>query len=158
MAGVDRIVTGFHLDEDEAQWVAELACGHNQHVRHAPPFQVREWTTTEQGRGEMLGKLRDCPLCDAAELPEGLAFDRVTPTWDEGSVPAALRCTHTVHERSWGLLEVTQGSVRFACATSPAIDVVLNAPATQPIPPGVEHHLELIGPVELHVAFFKIDR
>ena len=29
-------VTGFHQDE-EVHWVAELECGHNQHVRHDPP-------------------------------------------------------------------------------------------------------------------------
>jgi hypothetical protein len=42
MSGVSKI-TGFHQDE-EANWVAELSCGHQQHVRHRPPFKgsVRE--------------------------------------------------------------------------------------------------------------------
>ena len=30
---MQRKITGFHLDE-EGYWVAELECGHNQHVRH----------------------------------------------------------------------------------------------------------------------------
>jgi hypothetical protein len=29
---MDRTIVGFHLD-DEQQWVAELECGHDQHVR-----------------------------------------------------------------------------------------------------------------------------
>ncbi|XOJ55260.1 DUF3565 domain-containing protein [Candidatus Pseudothioglobus sp. Uisw_016] len=31
-------MTGFHLDEDN-HWVADLSCGHTQHVRHNPPWQ-----------------------------------------------------------------------------------------------------------------------
>ena len=29
---MDKRIVGFHQDE-EAHWVAELECGHNQHVR-----------------------------------------------------------------------------------------------------------------------------
>ena len=56
-------ITGFHQDE-EAYWVAELACGHKQHVRHNPPWSIRTWTTTENGRQGALGKLLECRLCD----------------------------------------------------------------------------------------------
>ena len=57
-------ITGFHQDP-EGHWVADLACGHAQHVRHDPPWQVREWVTTEEGRHSRLGMLLDCVLCDA---------------------------------------------------------------------------------------------
>ena len=33
---MQQAIVGFHLDE-ENHWVAELACGHGQHVRHDPP-------------------------------------------------------------------------------------------------------------------------
>jgi hypothetical protein len=56
-------VIGFHQDE-EHYWVAELQCGHNQHVRHNPPWFVRPWTTTEEGRNGALGMLLECRLCD----------------------------------------------------------------------------------------------
>ncbi|MET0349673.1 MAG: DUF3565 domain-containing protein, partial [Rhizobacter sp.] len=39
---MDQPITGFHQD-DEQHWVAQLACGHNQHVRHDPPWQLRPW-------------------------------------------------------------------------------------------------------------------
>jgi hypothetical protein len=32
---VKRRIVGFHRD-DERHWVAELECGHGQHVRHDP--------------------------------------------------------------------------------------------------------------------------
>lgn len=55
---------GFHQD-DAGDWVAELACGHRQHVRHRPPWQVRLWVTTSEGRAGRVGQSVDCPLCDA---------------------------------------------------------------------------------------------
>jgi hypothetical protein len=45
--------------------VAELECGHGQHVRHNPPWQVRPWVQTEAGRREKLGTSLDCLLCRA---------------------------------------------------------------------------------------------
>ncbi len=59
-----RAITGFHLDE-QGDWVAELECGHGQHVRHNPPWFVRTWVTTEEGRSKALGQMLDCKLCDA---------------------------------------------------------------------------------------------
>ena len=56
-------IVGYHRD-DEGHWVAELACGHGQHVRHDPPWQVREWVTTREGRDSFLGFELDCRQCD----------------------------------------------------------------------------------------------
>ena len=53
----------FQQDE-ERHWVAVLACGHTQHVRHAPPWQVREWVMTEAGRQAHIGMLLECKKCD----------------------------------------------------------------------------------------------
>ena len=60
---MQRAIAGFHRD-DEGHWVAELACGHNQHVRHKPPFIERPWVTTAAGRASHIGTLLDCKLCD----------------------------------------------------------------------------------------------
>jgi hypothetical protein len=56
-------ITGFHQD-DEGHWVAELACGHQQHVRHNPPWMVRTWVTTAEGRKAALGQTLECRLCE----------------------------------------------------------------------------------------------
>jgi hypothetical protein len=57
-----RRIIGFHQDEEQ-QWVAELECGHTQHVRHDPPWQVREWVTTPEGRASRIGMELDCVKC-----------------------------------------------------------------------------------------------
>ena len=58
-----RAVIGFEQDE-EGHWVAKLECGHGQHVRHDPPWTVREWVTTEEGRAARVGTEIDCKRCD----------------------------------------------------------------------------------------------
>lgn len=59
-------ITGYHRD-DEGHWVAELKCGHQQHVRHNPPWQLRPWVVTEKGRDAHLGRELDCRKCDRNE-------------------------------------------------------------------------------------------
>ncbi|HYC31552.1 MAG TPA: DUF3565 domain-containing protein, partial [Gemmatimonadales bacterium] len=56
---------GFHQDA-EGHWVAELECGHGQHVRHEPPWQVRPWVLTEEGRAARRGTVLACRLCGDA--------------------------------------------------------------------------------------------
>ena len=60
---MQQAIIGFHLDE-EGHWVADLACGHAQHVRHNPPWQNRPWVIAEQGRKEKLGVMLECKKCD----------------------------------------------------------------------------------------------
>lgn len=62
-------ITGYHQDEFQ-DWVAELACGHNQHVRHMPPWQERPWVVTDEGRRSRLGALLDCRKCDEGAPPD----------------------------------------------------------------------------------------
>jgi hypothetical protein len=59
---MDRSITGFHQD-DADDWVAELECGHQQHVRHDPPWQVRPWVMTETGRKARIGTSLPCRVC-----------------------------------------------------------------------------------------------
>lgn len=58
-----RKIVGFYQDA-EADWVAELECGHSQHVRHNPPWITRPWVLTPDGRQEKLGAELECRECD----------------------------------------------------------------------------------------------
>lgn len=62
MQGAPRAIRGFHQDE-HGDWVAELDCGHTQHVRHNPPWSERPWVTTAEGRAEHLGRTLACKPC-----------------------------------------------------------------------------------------------
>lgn len=62
---MNRRISSFHRDEFD-DWVADLECGHRQHVRHRPPFELRPWVTSEEGRRSRLGCELNCKICDAA--------------------------------------------------------------------------------------------
>ncbi len=64
-----QAMIGFHLDEEQ-HWVADLACGHAQHVRHNPPWQNRPWVMTPEGRAEKLGVQLNCLKCEDNNLNE----------------------------------------------------------------------------------------
>lgn len=74
---MDRAIVGFHLDE-QRDWVAELDCGHFQHVRHDPPWTNRPWTQTDHGRASVLGQPLSCLKCDRGAPPD--AIDRAPRT------------------------------------------------------------------------------
>lgn len=57
-----RKIIGFHQD-DYREWIADLECGHTQHVRHEPPFQDRAWVLTSEGRAKFIGAPVVCKLC-----------------------------------------------------------------------------------------------
>jgi hypothetical protein len=66
---VKRKIIAFHQDE-EGHWVADLDCGHGQHVRHNPPWMNRPWVITPEGRRGRLGVILDCKKCDEEGPPQ----------------------------------------------------------------------------------------
>jgi hypothetical protein len=61
---VKRRISGFHQD-DEGNWVAELECGHTQHLRHDPPWQDRAWVNDAAARAARVGTELECATCDS---------------------------------------------------------------------------------------------
>jgi Protein of unknown function (DUF3565) len=66
---IDRRIVGFHQDA-ERHWVARLECGHDQHVRHDPPWQNRPWVQTPEGRAAAIGQVLGCVKCAAGAPPD----------------------------------------------------------------------------------------
>ena len=60
---------GFRQD-DEGHWVAELSCGHTQHLRHLPPWQNRSWVQDEEQRKARLGTAFSCGWCARRQQEE----------------------------------------------------------------------------------------
>jgi hypothetical protein len=83
-------IEGFHLD-GEGHWVADLACGHKQHMRHQPPWQERPWVLTPEGRQTRLGVELDCKRCDevhaaVAEATRAACLEAMTRAYEEGGL------------------------------------------------------------------------
>lgn len=81
---MQQAITGYHKD-DEDHWVAQLSCGHNQHVRHDPPWMHRPWVVTPEGRQSMLGQVLQCVKCDEAAPP-----DERPPSAATGDAPNSI--------------------------------------------------------------------
>jgi hypothetical protein len=60
---MEQRMVGFHKDT-HGDWVADLECGHTQHVRHKPPWENRPWVTTPEGQATKIGQVLHCKLCD----------------------------------------------------------------------------------------------
>ncbi len=140
-----------------ATGVAVLDCHHRQHVRHRPSFRLAPWVVDETERSRRIGTTLQCPLCDRCELPTGLTVRRVTATWNERTIPDALRRSlrrsHRVPAGTWGRLRVEQGSLRFVARTDPPTDVRVGVDRVQSIPREVEHHVEPRGPTRFAIDF-----
>jgi hypothetical protein len=83
-------ITGYHQDFEQ-HWVAELECGHGQHVRHDPPWTERPWVTTSEGRQSRIGTELNCVRCD--EMGEKVAAaaiaecrKAITAAYEQGGV------------------------------------------------------------------------
>ncbi len=149
-----RSITGFHRDE-EGHWVAELACGHGRHVRHAPPFVERPWVTTAEGRASRLGQALECVRCERLEIPDGWKLERRTPVFDESSLPTGLRRRHRVATGVWGRIVVLEGALRYRIHEPLAREQRLEPGRPGVVPPGVEHEVEPLGPLRFLIEFWR---
>ena len=152
-----RAIAGFHLD-GEGDWIADLDCGHGQHVRHRPPFVNRPWVVSDTGREAMLGTELDCVRCDRMEWPDGLVAYRRTPEFDETTTPAGLKSEHATKRGVWARIHVISGALRYRVGTPihGSFRVVPSSSAV--IVPEIPHRVEPEGPVRFFVEFSRMER
>lgn len=152
---MQRTMRGFHQDA-QGDWVAELECGHQQHVRHQPPFTLRPWVTTAEGRQERIGQQLSCPLCERSELPADYAPYHRSAPFRTGSIPDALLRQHDTKPGVWALLTVSHGSLEFVeLLDGGERRTPVTAGGRAVIRPGVVHHVAPQGDVEFTVEFWR---
>ncbi|MGH0030653.1 MAG: DUF3565 domain-containing protein [Myxococcota bacterium] len=149
-----RPITGFHRDE-AGDFVAELSCGHGQHVRHDPPLVERPWVLSEEGRASRLGDTLDCVRCDARELPEGYEAFRRTRSFDADSLPDALRSRHDTKAGIWARIHVTAGEVTYRVHEPYHTQERLTPAAPGTVLPEVPHELSGDGTFQVYVEFWR---
>ena len=152
---VKRAIIAFHLDE-LGDWVADLDCGHGQHVRHRPPFVMRPRVVTETGRADMLGSALDCVRCDRMEWPDGLDTYRRTPEFDEASIPDGLRSDHATKRGVWGRIQVVEGGLRYHVDAPIHRSLRVAPDSGAVIVPEVRHRVEPDGAVRFFIEFARV--
>ena len=154
---MQRSITGFQLDR-EGDWVADLDCGHAQHVRHRPPFINRPWVANADGRNAMLGTELDCVRCDRMEWPAGYAPYRRTPEFDESTVPAGLRRNHATRRGVWACIHVLAGELQYHVDAPIGRSFRVTAGSCAVIVPEVVHRIEVTATVRFFVEFSRGSR
>ena len=149
-----RRIVAFHQDE-AADWVASLDCGHDQHTRHAPPLSDRSWVLSDEGRRSRLGTELWCGRCEARELPAGYVAYRRTAEFTESTVPRALLSRHTTKPGVWAQIHVLEGSLRYRLLEPLVEEQLLTAGSIGIVLPGLEHEVEPLGPVRFFVEFHR---
>ena len=149
-----RAIVGFHQDRT-GDWVAELACGHMQHVRHKPPFQERPWVLTQAGRDAHLGGELPCPSCGMPVLPEGVVLYKQTADFDEHTMPSGLRSRHALKAETWGRIVVSEGRLLYVIERTPELSFVLNPELAGVVPPEVPHRVEPRGKVRFRIEMYR---
>jgi tellurite methyltransferase len=142
---------GFHRDA-AGDWVAELACGHERHVRHRPPWELRPWVTTPEGRASMLGQPIECAACDQVQLPSSARQYKRTATFTELTLPAALRADHRTKPGTWARIVVEAGRAEYHARGRGRI---LERGVVGIVEPEVPHRLVPLGPLAVHVEFLR---
>ena len=155
-ASVPRAIVSFSQDAD-GDWVAHLACGHRQHVRHKPPWEVRSWVLTEEGRRDHVGAFLACVYCSMPELPAGAEHYKSTPEFDEASMPAGLRARHTLKGDVWGRIVVSEGRLLYVIESDPEASFVLRPDVPGIVAPEVPHHIEPRGHVRFRIEFLRVE-
>jgi tellurite resistance-related uncharacterized protein len=99
------------------------------------------------------------------DLPDGLELVRSTGEFDETSVPGGLLSAHRIASGVWGRLVVRAGALVFVVEDDPAgaagasTDVderrTVSEGESVVIPPGLVHHVELVGPVAFRIEFHR---
>lgn len=149
-----RAIVAFHED-NAGDPVADLDCGHGQHVRHRPPFIDRAWVLSESGRAGMLGRELDCLRCDRMEWPDGLVAYRRTPEFDEQTLPMELTREHATKRGVWGRIHVVVGALRYTVAAPVSRSFRLAAPASGIVVPEIRHCVASEGAVRFFVEFWR---
>ena len=90
-----------------------------------------------------------------ASLPQGAEAYRTIGPFDAASLPKGLRAEHSLKPGTWGLLELTEGALRFVWDDEKGGAEEISAPASLVVAPEVLHHVEGSGPFTLTITFYR---
>ncbi|MEZ4381988.1 MAG: DUF1971 domain-containing protein [Nannocystaceae bacterium] len=93
-----------------------------------------------------------------AALPADAEAYKRTATFTEATLPAGLRGRHNTRAGVWARICVLRGEVLYRVFGPPLQEHLLRPGHDGLVEPTVPHQLELRGPVELFVEFYRRPR
>lgn len=90
-----------------------------------------------------------------ATLPEGAEAYRTIGPFDAETLPRGLRAEHNLKPGTWGVVALTEGTLRFVWDAEEGGAEELAAPAEIAVPPEIPHHVEGEGPFLLTITFYR---
>lgn len=151
---VARAIAGYHRDE-KGDWVADLECGHPQHVRHRPPMEERPWVLTDEGRASHLGTKLNCLYCNMPTLPADAEPYKTTQEYTETTIPEGMLRDHRIKAGTWGRIIVREGKLLYSLAEPSGSAWFLRPGIDGIIAPRSAHWVVPHGKVRFVVEFLR---
>lgn len=91
-------------------------------------------------------------------MPDNVVHYRSSPEFTEATVPAALQRGHNTAAGVWGRITILEGSLCYKITdpSVPAEQLLLTPEQPGIVEPGIEHEVNLIGPVRFRVDFHRL--
>ena len=87
-------------------------------------------------------------------IPDGLIPGGASPVFTQDTLPDALQAEHTLAPGHWAVLNVLEGSLRFADLES-GEERLISAPDHVTIHPARPHKVAIEGPLRCRIDFFR---
>lgn len=78
---------------------------------------------------------------------------KLSPIFNEETLPAAFRRAHSIKPGAWGVIRVLRGELRYVIE-EPATEVILNPDRPGLVRPQQLHHVEAIGSMQMQLEFY----
>jgi len=79
---------------------------------------------------------------------------KITPVFDENTLPAGFRRDHRTKPGVWGIIRVLEGRLRYQ-VLDPASETTLEPGRPGLLLPDVPHLVEPLGPMRMQVEFYR---
>lgn len=89
-----------------------------------------------------------------SHLPDDLIPGHTSPVFTQDTLPDAFQAEHTLAPGHWAVLNVLEGSLRFANLET-GEEQSNAAPAKVIIQPGLPHKVAIEGPLRCRIDFFR---
>lgn len=94
-------------------------------------------------------------LAPRGELPADAEAYRTIGPFDPATLPAGLRAEHRLKDGTWGLLALSEGSLRFVWDDAAGGAEDMAAPVSLVVPPQVLHHVQSDRSFALTITFHR---